>query len=570
MILHGNAVSPGMASGIVYIYRPFHVDVKEAFCAPEEAESHLARYEEAKKTAARELERVAAALANDSEKAKIFTAHKDILDDVAINEEIHNGILQNRWDGAWAISKVYAQFIKMMKRVSDPLIRERYADFADVQKRLLRIWFNGEEQDLGALEDPVILATHDLFPSDTASLNRGKVLAILTEAGGTASHSAIIARSYEIPAIVGIANLLELLRPGMTAAVDALTGEVHTDPDKTFLDTFGEKRREFLRKRMETKTYLGKEPLTADGQRIDIGLNIGNAGEEELAGEAYTDFVGLFRTEFLYMGKDSLPDEEEQFTVYKEVLERYGKRPVTLRTLDIGGDKTLDYMELPKEDNPFLGNRALRFCFSRPDIFKTQIRAALRASVYGNLWLMLPMVGSIENIREAKQIIGEVQSELKEKGISYNSDMKIGIMIEIPSIAIMAKEAAAEVDFASIGTNDLCQYLCAVDRMNPEVSRYYQNFHPALFRLIGSAVQGFAEKPICVCGELGGNPPAAAVLVGLGMRKLSMGLASVAPVKRMLSTLSLAKAKELAETALAFSTAKEVESYLKDQLEQLK
>jgi phosphotransferase system enzyme I (PtsI) len=568
MILKGTAASPGLAAGKVLVYRPFQVEVKETFCAPGEAESHIKRFEKVKKKAAAELKRIQAVLAGDPDKAKIFQAHQDILDDPAIAEEIYDGIVHQLWDGAWAISKIFAKFIRMMNRVADPLIRERAADFEDVEKRLLRIWHNGEEQNLGALDEPVIIAARDLFPSDTASLDRSKVLAILTETGGPTSHSAIIARAYGIPAILGIAGLLDHIRDGGIAAADACGGEVYVDPDQAVLRRFQAAREEFLREQQETAEYLGKEPLMADGTRIDIGLNIGNAGGEELAGEAWTDMVGLFRTEFLYMGRADLPDEEEQFTVYKKVLECYGKRPVTLRTLDIGGDKTLDCLELPKEDNPFLGNRALRFCFSRPDVFKTQLRAAIRASAHGNLWLMLPMVGSLDDIREAGRLVAEAKAELDNEGIPYSPDMKTGIMIEIPSIALMADEAAREVDFASIGTNDLCQYLCAVDRMNPGVSKYYQSYHPAMFRIIDQAVRGFnaAGKPVSVCGELGGDVLAAPVLTGLGIRKLSMGLASVARIKRLLSTLTIAQTETLAKKVLGFSSAAEAEHYLKENL----
>jgi phosphotransferase system enzyme I (PtsI) len=566
MILKGNPVSPGIAAGKVYLYRPFQVEVNETFCAEEEAESHLARYAEVKEKAAAEIRRVAAMLSGDPGKAKIFTAHEDIINDVVIEEEIHDGILNEHWDGAWAISRTYVKFIRIMKKVTDPLIRERAADFEDVRKRLLRIWFNAEDQNLGALEEPVILAARDLFPSDTASLNRNNVLAILTETGGFTSHSAIIARSYGIPAILGITGLLDALSGVETAAADALNGEVHIEPDEAVLRDFETRRAEFVREQKKITTWIERAPLTADGVRIDIGLNISSADEEELAGETWTDFVGLFRTEFLYLGKSVLPDEEEQFTVYRNVLERYGKRPVTLRTLDIGGDKTLDCLDLPKEDNPFLGNRALRLCFTRPDIFKTQLRAALRASVYGNLWLMLPMVASIDDIRAAKRLIAEVKAELDGAGIPWNPETKTGIMIEIPSIAIMAAEAAAEADFASIGTNDLCQYLCAVDRLNPAVSKYYQSYSPALFRLIGHAVKCFnaAKKPICVCGELGGDALAAPVLVGLGMRKLSMGLASVARIKQVLSGFSTGRAEKLARQVCSFSTAEEAERCLKE------
>jgi phosphotransferase system enzyme I (PtsI) len=276
--------------------------------------------------------------------------------------------------------------------------------------------------------------------------------------------------------------------------------------------------------------------------------------------------VGLFRTEFLYMGRDTLPMEDEQFEVYKRVLQRYGSRPVTLRTLDIGGDKTLDCMELPREDNPFLGNRALRLCFTQPELFKTQLRACLRASVFGNLWLMLPMVGSIDDIRRAKAVIAEVKTELDAQGIAYSKDLKVGIMIEIPAIAMIADLAVKEVDFASIGTNDLCQYLTAVDRLNPAVSSYYQTYHPGLFRIIGTVVHHFnqAGKPICICGEMGGNILAAPVLIGMGMRKLSMGFASIAGIKRTLAGLTIAKAEELAGIVINLSTAAEVEAYLRE------
>ncbi|MEG2074471.1 MAG: phosphoenolpyruvate--protein phosphotransferase, partial [Angelakisella sp.] len=275
--------------------------------------------------------------------------------------------------------------------------------------------------------------------------------------------------------------------------------------------------------------------------------------------------------EFIYMGKPQLPTEDEQLEIYKKVLTEFGERPVTIRTLDIGGDKKLDCMELPVEDNPFLGNRALRLCFSHPDIFKTQLRACLRASVYGNLWLMFPMVGSMDDIRKAKAMLEEARSELTAEGIPYSKDMKIGIMIEIPSIALVADLAAQEVDFASIGTNDLTQYTTAVDRMNPAVSHYYQTYHPAMFRLIGYVVEQFnkAGKPICVCGEMGGDKLAAPILVGLGMRRLSMGIASVAQIKKILSGLTIPQAESLAKRVRTLSTAAEAENLIRTELAQL-
>jgi phosphotransferase system enzyme I (PtsI) len=568
-MLKGIPVSPGVALGTVYVYRPLSIEAVENFIEKDSVEHEKERYAHALKKAADELNAIHASLYNDDpEKAKIFSAHIDILNDPAIQEEIIEAIETELWAGDWAIWKIYAKFIKMILKAKDQMIRERSVDFEDVRKRILRNWKGLPEDNLSALAKPVIIAAHDLLPSDTATLDRRNVLAIITETGGSTSHSAIIARSYGIPAILGISGLLDAVAQNDFAAVDALAGEVFLNPDEKTKTNMAAKREKYLVQAEETKTFLKKEPLTSDGKKIDIGLNIGNANDEELSGADCTDFVGLFRSEFLYMDRDSLPSEDEQFSVYKKVLERYGSRPVTLRTLDIGGDKTLSCMELPKEDNPFLGNRALRLCFCYPDIFKTQLRAALRASVYGNLNIMLPMVGSMDDIRKARLVLDEVKAELDSKNISYSKDFKFGIMIEIPSIAMIADIAAKEVDFASIGTNDLCQYLTAVDRMNPEVSEYYQDFHPAMFRIIGNVAQAFHEagKPLSVCGEMGGNPFAVAALVGLGLRKLSMGLASVASLKRMLSRFSISEMEEIANTVKDFSTAKEVESFLKQRI----
>ncbi|MDR2784791.1 MAG: phosphoenolpyruvate--protein phosphotransferase [Treponema sp.] len=570
MVLRGSGVSEGIAVGKIYVYQPVYITVEENFCESGQNKKHIERFEEVKTLAGNELRSICAFLEKeDTEKAKIFIAHQDILNDVAINEEIREGIEQENWTGDWGIQKIYTKFFKMIQKAKDAMIRERAADFEDVRKRILRIWHGLPESSLSVLPEPVIVAAHDLLPSDTATLDRSKVLAILTETGGTTSHSAIIARSYEIPAILGIPALLEHSRTGMIAAIDAKAGEVTTEPDASTIKDYEKKREKFLREQGEIKKYLKRRGQSADGVQIEIGLNIGSAGKEELEGEASTDFVGLFRTEFLYMGRNTLPSEEEQFAVYKTVLERYGGRPVTLRTLDIGGDKNLDCLQLPREDNPFLGNRALRLCFTRTDIFKTQLRAALRASAFGNLWLMLPMVGSIDDIRRAKAIIAETRAELDTEGTAYSRSFKTGIMIEIPAIALVADMAVKEIDFASIGTNDLCQYLTAVDRINPLVAAYYQSFHPAMFRLIASVTRHFNDsgKPLCVCGEMGGNELAAPVLAGMGMHKLSMGLASVARVKRVLSGLTMERMEALAGSVVKMPTAASVENYLRENLD---
>ena len=566
----GNPVSPGIAVGRVWLYEPYSPDVSPGELPPEAAGEAAARYDGLREAAKRELEAIRQRLEEEGQgdKAKIFAAHLDILYDVAMDEEIRDAVALDHLTPEWAVQKTYEKYAKLLGKAADPLIRERAADMRDVKNRLLRIAAGVPERNLAALPEPVIVAAHDLLPSDTATLDREKVLAIVTEVGGATSHSAIIARSYELPALLGVEGLLSGLTHGGEAAVDALEGILITDPSPEEKRAFGEKREEFLRRRAREKEFLGARPVLADGTGIPVCLNIGSAGEAELSGEKYVDGVGLFRTEFVYMGRDSLPTEEEQYGIYRTVLEAFGERPVTLRTLDIGGDKKLACMDLPREDNPFLGNRALRLCFQRPEIFLTQLRAALRASVHGNLQLMFPMVGSLEDLRRAKGFVEEARAQLDARGVPYAPEVKLGIMIEIPSIALMADKAAEEADFASIGTNDLIQYATAVDRMNPDVSRYYQSCHPGVFRLIGMATEAFrrAGKTISVCGELGGDPLAVPVLVGLGVDKLSMGLSSVAGVKKVLSGLTMAEARRLAGIATGLATAEEVETALRREL----
>ena len=452
----------------------------------------------------------------------------------------------------------------LRRKQKNELIRERAADLQDVQLRLLRCFHGLPEQNLAFLDAPVVIVTRDLLPSDTAMLDPSKTLAIITELGGYTSHSAIIARNFGIPALSGVQGCASILQQSETVIVDALEGMLISKPDQEQMESYQNKQKQYALQVEKMKQYMSIKPVTLDGVPIEVDLNINSADNIELDGAPYTDGVGLFRSEFLYMGRNCLPTEEEQFDAYKKVLVRFGSRPVTLRTLDIGGDKTLDYLNLPKEENPFLGHRALRLCFDHLPIFKTQLRAALRASVHGNLRIMFPMVANMEDIRRAKAILEEVKTELDAEKIPYDRDVKIGIMIEIPSIALIADVAVREVDFASIGTNDLAQYTIAVDRMNPKVSGYYQVYHPALFRLIGSVAEQFVKegKPICICGEMGGDVLAAIVLLGMGIRQLSMSISSVGKIKKLISELSMEQAGRIAGTVKNLSTAPEVEEYI--------
>jgi len=561
--LNGKVAAPGAAVGRIYVYKKNLNLPVESFVGEGEEQSQLDRYFLVKKQAHDELEKIRLSVQkHDKKKAEIFKAHQEIVEDIIINEEIPARILNERWAGDWAIYQVYETILLVLRKSADPMVSERAADFDDVRALLLRLWHGLKNNNAACPPQPSIIAAGDLLPTDTAGLDKDNVLAILTEKGGITSHTAIIARSYGIPTVLGIEGLLGIVKHGQLAAVDADKGTVFIDPDEKIVNEYTERSAAFIRDRQEANAFLKNEGLTADGVKIDIGLNIGEA-EDELASVQYADSAGLFRTEFLYMGRKTLPSEEEQFSVYKKTLAAFGKKPVILRTLDIGGDKKISSIDLPKEENPFLGNRAIRLCFSKPDIFKTQVRAALRASVFGNLWLMLPMVGSLDDIRRAKELIGEARAELKKEG-EKTAEVKTGIMIEIPSIAFIADLAAKEVDFASIGSNDLCQYLCAADRMNSSVDEYYQSYHPAMFRLINNVATSFtkAGKPLSICGELGGDPLAVPVLIGLGLRKLSMGEASIAVVKRAIASVTVKACEEKAKKVLTLSTAADVREYL--------
>ncbi len=569
MIYKGNPVSQGIGIGKIHLFEPFVPSVVKNVIVPGDRSKTIESYEKAKEKAQEEILAVRKKLmAGDKEKAKIFSAHMEILSDPVIDEEIRISIAQDCLNADWVIYSTYEKYIGILEKTQDMLIRERAADIKDVQLRLLRCFYGLPEKSLASIKTPVIIVAHDLLPSDTVMLDPANTLAIVTEIGGYTSHSAIIARNLEIPALLGVQEAVSIVKQSETVIVDALDGLLITEPEKEQMESYHKKREDFIMHTAEVKKFMDIKAVTADGFPVEIDLNISSADLLELEGAQFTDGVGLFRTEFLYMGRSHLPTEEEQYEIYKKVLLKFGSRPVTLRTLDIGGDKTLEYLQLPKEDNPFLGNRALRLCFQNPDIFKTQLRAALRASIHGNLRIMFPMVANMEDIYKAKAVLGEVKAGLDKEEIPFDKNVKIGIMIEIPSIALIADFVVKEVDFASIGTNDLTQYMIAVDRLNPNVTEYYQAYHPAIFRMIGFVIEQFVKegKPICVCGEMGGDVLSAVVLLGMGIRQLSMGISSVGRIKKMINSLAVGQAGSIAANLKNYVTAAGMEEYLKSSL----
>lgn len=494
------------------------------------------------------------------EKAEIFESHLLVLQDPELIEPVQEKIRGEQVNAEYALDEVAKGLVAMFENMKSAYLRERAADMRDVAKRLLAHMLHANITDLSAIDREVVLIAEDLTPSDTAQLNRRYVKGFATNIGGRTSHSAIMARSLEIPAVVGTKQAMEQVNDGDLVIVDGLAGEVIVNPSPGLVDQYRSKQADYERQRAEWAKLKHEPTVTADGHSVELAANIGTpadvSGVLDNGGEA----VGLYRTEFLYMGKDKLPSEKEQFQAFKTVLEKMEGKPVVVRTLDIGGDKELSYLELPKEMNPFLGYRAIRLCLEQQNIFRTQLRALLRASVYGNLRIMFPMIATLDEFRQAKAVLLEEKAKLLEAGEQVADNIQLGIMVEIPSTAVMADLFAQEVDFFSIGTNDLIQYTMAADRMNERVSYLYQPYNPAILRLVKNVIDAAHRegKWVGMCGEMAGDATAIPLLLGLGLDEFSMSATSILPARSQIAKLSLSAMKEMAERALGLRTASEV------------
>ncbi|TCO59148.1 phosphoenolpyruvate--protein phosphotransferase [Caldanaerobacter subterraneus] len=500
------------------------------------------------------------------EKAEIFEAHLMLASDPELIEGVENMIKTELVTADNAVNKVIEQNASVMESLNDEYLRERAVDLRDVGNRIIENLLGVKSVNLSDLEEEVVVIARDLTPSDTATMKKEMVLGFATDVGGRTSHTAIMARSLEIPAVVGLGNVTSQVKAGDLVIVDGLEGIVIVNPDEKTVEDYKSKKESYEKKVEGLKQLKDLPAETPDGKKVMLAANIGTPKDVASALANGAEGVGLFRTEFLYMDRNSLPSEEEQFEAYKEVVEKMGGRPVTIRTLDIGGDKELPYLDMPKEMNPFLGYRAIRLCLDRPDIFKTQLRAILRASAYGNVQIMYPMISSVEEVRKANSILEEVKAELDREGVKYDKEIKVGIMVEIPSAAVTADILAKEVDFFSIGTNDLTQYTLAVDRMNEHVKEYYQPFHPAILRLVKMVIDAAHKegKFAAMCGEMAGDPLAAVILLGLGLDEFSMSATSIPEIKNIIRNVEYEKAKEIAEKALNMSEAREIEKMMKD------
>ena len=468
------------------------------------------------------------------DKAEVFASHIMILEDPELISAVENSIQSNKINCEKALDDVIQSYIAIFESMDNEYMRERAADIKDVAGRLHSNLLGKQCSDVESLEENTIIVAHDLTPSDTAQLDRSKVIAFLTDIGGKTSHSAIMARTLEIPAVVGLNNITAVVKEGDLLIVDGTEGIVIINPSDEEIKKYEEIKEEFEKEREALKTLKNVKVVTKEGKSIEIAGNIGSPEDVNKVIENGGDGVGLFRTEFLYMDRDDMPSEEEQYESYKYVLEKMQNKPVVIRTLDIGGDKKLSYLEMPEEMNPFLGYRAIRLCLDRKDIFKPQLRALLRASVYGNLKIMFPMISSLKEIEEAKSILNECADELAGEGYSVKSGIEVGIMIEIPAAAVIADELAKHVDFLSIGTNDLIQYTLAADRMNEKVSYLYDPGHPAVLKLIKMTIDGAhkAGKWCGMCGEMAGDETYIPVLLEYGLDEFSMSASSILNAKK--------------------------------------
>ena len=558
-MLKGIATSSGIAIGKVYKLEQPKVVISEKGIGLEEG---LKVFENALKKTINDIENIkqrASATLGEEELA-IFDAHLMMAQDPELKDQIL-ALINEGFSADYATKTVSDNMISMFESMEDTYFKERAADIKDVSFRLLCNILGLNIPDLTTIDEEVIIVAEEMTPSDTAQLNKKYALGFVTETGGKTSHAAIMAVSLGIPAVVGCTGIMENCKHGDTIILDAKEGNVFINPSEEELKEYTIKRDNFLKEQEELKSLVGKPSISKDGHQVELVANIGSPKDMDSVLENDAEGVGLYRTEFLYMeSTDDFPDEEAQFEAYKVVLERANGHRVVVRTLDIGGDKKLPYFEFDPEMNPFLGYRAIRLCLDRKDIFKTQIRALLKASIYGKLAIMFPMIATVDEFNNAKSFVMETKQELLKEGVEVADDIEIGMMVEIPSSAVLADEFAKHADFFSIGTNDLIQYSMAADRMSEKVAYLYQPLNPSLLRLIKMTIDGaHSQGKWCgMCGEMGGDPLAAPVLLGLGLDEFSMSASRILPTRKIITSLNKKEMEELANKALACSSESEV------------
>ncbi|MGI2326840.1 phosphoenolpyruvate--protein phosphotransferase [Planococcus sp. YIM B11945] len=566
--LSGIAASNGIAIAKAFRLENPELDVARKEIA--DTEQELERLHDALSLSIAELEVIQKRTAEQisDKEAAIFGAHLLVLSDPELVGPITEKISSEKVNAEFALQETANMFITMFESMDNDYMKERAADIRDVTKRVLAHLLGVTIQSPSMITDEVVIIAEDLTPSDTVQLNPKLVKGFVTDIGGRTSHSAILARTLEIPAVVGAKTAMASIENGTLVIVDGISGDILIAPNAETIAQYEQKQADYDQQKAEWAVLKNEATVTADGQTVELGANIGTpkdiAGVLENGGEA----VGLYRTEFLYMGRDQFPTEEEQVDAYAAVLKGMNGKPTVVRTLDIGGDKELSYLNLPKELNPFLGLRAIRLCLEMPDMFRTQLRALLRASVHGNLKIMFPMIATLDEFRQAKALFLEEKAKLQEEGTPVSDSIEIGIMVEIPSTAVMADVFAKEVDFFSIGTNDLIQYTMAADRMNESVSYLYQPFNPAILRMVKMVIDASHRegKWTGMCGEMAGDETAIPILLGLGLDEFSMSASSILRARAQLKKISKADMASQVDHILSLSTSEEVAEYMKTRL----
>ncbi|MGM9923269.1 MAG: phosphoenolpyruvate--protein phosphotransferase [Bacillus sp. (in: firmicutes)] len=559
-MLNGIAASNGIA--IAKAYRLIEPDLSVSKKSITSTEEEVARFQDALQTSKTELQAIRDRAETElgADKAAIFDAHLLVLSDPELIGQIEEKIKSESVNAEAALKEVADMFVSMFESMDNEYMKERAADIRDVTKRVLAHLLGVQIPNPSMVTEEVIVVAEDLTPSDTAQLNRTYVKAFTTDIGGRTSHSAIMARSMEIPAVVGTKTATATIENGDIIIVDGLSGQVHINPTQELIAEYEQKAKAYEEQKAEWAKLVNEATVSKDGHHVELVANIGTPKDVKGVIDNGGEGVGLYRTEFLYMGRDNFPTEEEQFEAYKAVLEGLNGKPVVVRTLDIGGDKELPYLSLPHEMNPFLGYRAIRLCLDRQDMFRTQLRALLRASAYGNLKIMFPMIATLDEFRQAKAILLEEKAKLQAEGVQVSETIEVGIMVEIPSTAVMADLFATEVDFFSIGTNDLIQYTMAADRMNERISYLYQPYNPAILRLVKQVIEAAHKegKWAGMCGEMAGDEIAIPLLLGLGLDEFSMSATSILKARSLIKNLSKADMEELAAKALQMKTNEEV------------
>lgn len=563
MKLPGIIASQGIAIGPAYLFIKEKVDVERRAIPADEVEGQQRELKNAFDSYLNELQ---SRTFDNEEEAAVTNAHIELLSDPYFIETSMDKVKNGPVAADWALTETVEEMASAMEALDDEYLKERAADYRDIGQRILYALKGIKAIDLAGLTEDCIIISDELTPSDTSTMNKKHVLGFANDLGGKTSHTSIIAQTLGIPALVGMKNVTENVKDGEVIILDAIEGCVIVDPDEETVASYRARIEKQEKERQRLEAVKDKEAVTKDGHKVDVATNIGNLEDLALGLESGCDGVGLFRTEFLYMDNTHFPTEEEQFEVYSKAASMLGGKPLLIRTLDIGGDKSLSYYEFPKEENPFLGWRALRICFDKPEIFNAQLRAILRASAFGNVKILLPMVISVEEIRRVQERVEELKGQLREEGVAFDENIDVGIMVETPASAIMARELIRYCDYFSIGTNDLTQYVLAVDRGNERITNLYNTYHPAVLRAIKMVIDAsHAEgKWTGMCGGFAGDTDATYMLLGMGLDEFSCPASKIAKVKDLVLTASFEEAKAFADKILSLGSVEEIEAVIQE------